>query len=239
MIKVIDAKKSYGSREVLHGISLEIGRGEVVGLLGQNGAGKTTLMRMITGFLPINEGQILVDGTDISLDSMRARRQIGYLPETPPLYDQMTVTSYLTFAARLREIPASRIQSSVDECIQQTNLQDVRHSVIKTLSKGYRQRVGIAQAIVHQPDILILDEPTSGLDPVQILQVRRLIKELGQNHTVIVSTHVLNEIEDVAERIILIKSGRIVSDVPMTDIQGSGHSLEQYFLQQVGESADA
>lgn len=239
MIKVTNASKFYGPVEAVQDVSFEIAKGEVIGLLGQNGAGKTTLMRMITGYLPLSDGQILVGGCDVSRDSMDARRKIGYLPETPPLYDQMTVQGFLTFAAKLRDIPAGQITSSVNEAMKQTSLLDVQGTVIKTLSKGYRQRVGIAQAIVHRPDILILDEPTSGLDPVQIQQVRQLIKDLGQNHTVIVSTHVLNEIEDVARRILLIKSGRIISDALMTDIGALGQTLEEYFLQAVAGGADA
>ena len=235
MITVKNITKFFGSTQALKGVSFEIKKGEIVGFLGRNGAGKTTLMRILTSYLPANTGSVIIDGKDVAKHSMAIRRKIGYLPETPPLYADMTARSYLKFAAQLKDVPAKKIRAQVDKVLNECYLRNVAHKTIATLSKGYQQRVGIAQAIINDPQILILDEPTNGLDPVQIRRIRALIKNLEEERTIIISTHILTEIEQIARRVLIIKDGLIVADDTMDDLlsdeQGGQRSLEEVFLE--------
>ncbi|UJF33156.1 ABC transporter ATP-binding protein [Paenibacillus hexagrammi] len=212
MLEVKQVSKLYENQRGVHNIDFSMQRGEIVGFLGPNGAGKTTTMRMITGYLNPTHGQILVDGHSMADSPKKARRKIGYLPETPPLYPEMTVQSYLNFIANLRDVPAREQKLRVGEAIEKLGLQGREKQVIRGLSKGYKQRLGLAQAILHNPDLLILDEPTSGLDPKQIIEIRQLIRELGENHTVLLSTHILPEINTLCNRVLIINQGRVVLD---------------------------
>jgi len=234
MITVKNITKSFGSTQALKGVSFEIKKGEIIGFLGRNGAGKTTLMRVLTSYLPANSGDVIIDGMDVAKHSMAIRRLIGYLPETPPLYADMTARNYLKFAAQLKDVPRKKIAAQVDKVLNECYLRNVAHKTIGTLSKGYQQRVGIAQAIINDPQILILDEPTNGLDPVQIQRIRELIKNLEEERTIIISTHILPEIEQIARRVLIIKDGMIVADDTMdnllSDEQGGQHTLEEVFL---------
>jgi ABC-2 type transport system ATP-binding protein len=220
-------------------VSFSIAQGEVVGFLGPNGAGKTTTMRMLTGFLPPTEGTAVIAGHDIFGDPIAARRAIGYLPETPPLYPEMTVQDFLVFVARIKDVSRSQRREAVERAMQRTNLLHVRRQVIGTLSKGFRQRVGIAQAIVHDPPVLILDEPTAGLDPLQIREIRTLIAELtapsqGETqHTVILSTHILAEVDAICRRVVLINQGRKVLDAPLDELTRDGRTLDEVFTQEI------
>ena len=212
MIEVDRLSKSYGSAQALRGISFRVARGEVVGFLGPNGAGKSTTMKILTGFLLPTSGSARVAGLDVVEDSLEVRRRIGYLPESTPLYTEMRVDEYLRFAAEIRGVPGRRVRDAVDRVVVLCGLQRVVGKDILELSKGYRQRVGLAQAMVHEPDLLVLDEPTSGLDPNQIIEVRDLIQRLGAEHTVILSTHYLQEVEAACSRVIVIDRGEIVGD---------------------------
>lgn len=212
MLEVKQVSKLYGNDRGVHNIDFSMQRGEIVGFLGPNGAGKTTTMRMITGYLNPTHGGIWVDGHSMADNPKKARRKIGYLPETPPLYPEMTVQSYLRFIANLRDVPAREQKLRVGEAIDKLGLQGREKQIIRSLSKGYKQRLGLAQAILHQPDLLILDEPTSGLDPKQIIEIRQLIHELGENHTVLLSTHILPEINAICNRVLIINQGRVVLD---------------------------
>ncbi len=218
MITAQNISKTFGRIEALTDVSFEIPTGEIVGFLGPNGAGKTTLMRLLTSYLQPTEGKITVDGFDVVKNSLEVRKKVGYLPETPPLYPEMTVRDYLKFAARIKDVNVKQLNFQVEKALSQCQLKNVQNRVILTLSKGYRQRVGIAQAIVHDPQVLILDEPTSGLDPHQILRVRNLIKNLEENRTVILSTHILPEIEQIARHVIILKKGRIVANQKLRDL---------------------
>jgi len=235
MISVKNITKSFGSTQALKGVSFEIKKGEIVGFLGRNGAGKTTLMRVLTSYLPANTGDVIIDGKDVAKHSMAIRQLIGYLPETPPLYADMTARDYLKFAAQLKDVPRKKIAAQVDKVLNECYLRNVAHKTIATLSNGYQQRVGIAQAIINDPQILILDEPTNGLDPVQIQRIRALIKNLEEERTIIISTHILSEIEQIARRVLIIKDGTIVADDVMDNLlldeQGVQRSLEEVFLE--------
>jgi len=191
-------------------------------------------MRILTSYLPASAGVVTIAGQDVATHSMAVRRKIGYLPETPPLYVEMTVKNYVTFAARLKDVPAKRISLQVDKVLDECYLRNVAHKTIATLSKGYQQRVGIAQAMINDPQILILDEPTNGLDPVQIRRIRELIKNFGEERTVIISTHILSEIEQIAQRVLIIRDGAIVADDTLTNLlsaeEGFNNSLEDVFL---------
>ena len=231
MIVVEQVTKYFGRFQAIKDISFEINKGEIVGFLGLNGAGKTTLMRILTSYLPATTGTVIIGGKDVTKDSMAIRKKMGYLSETPPLYSNMTIRDYLRFAAQLKDVPVKRQCVRVDKVLEECDLKDSQHNTISTLSKGYKQRVGIAQAIINEPEVLILDEPTSGLDPVQILQVRNLIKSLEYKRTVILSTHILSEIQQIAQRVLIIKSGEIVADDLLKDLlNGAESDLEEVFL---------
>ena len=212
MIEVTDLTKYYGDLAAIENVSFTAEPGQILGFLGPNGAGKTTAMRILTCFLPASSGSARVAGFDVVEESMEVRRRIGYLPEQPPLYNDMTVQSYLRFVARIKGVPSSQLNGQVDTVMEKTALTDRRDSVIGHLSKGYRQRVGLGQALVHEPDVLILDEPTVGLDPKQIIEIREVIKSLGGDHTIILSTHILPEVSMTCEKVVIINNGRIVGE---------------------------
>ena len=211
MIKVEGLTKRYARTVAVDNISFEVDKGQIVGFLGPNGAGKTTTMRVLTCFLPPTSGTANVAGFDVLENPLEVKKRIGYLPETPPVYPEMEVSEYLHFVGRLKGISSADIKSRVDDVTGKCALGDVRSRLIGKLSKGYRQRVGIAQAIIHNPDVLILDEPTSGLDPKQIIEIRELLRALAGEHTIILSTHILSEVEHSCERVIIISSGKLVA----------------------------
>ena len=211
MIQVQNLTKNYAQRKAIQDLSFEVQRGEIVGFLGPNGAGKSTTMKIITGLMPASDGTVRVAGFDVFESPLEVKRNIGFLPETPPVYREMTVESYLDFAARLHQVEPSKIRGAIDKALERTHLGSVRHRLIGNLSKGYRQRVGLAQALVHNPPVLILDEPTVGLDPKQIIEIRNLIRELAQDHTILLSTHILPEVQATCSRVIVINRGRIVA----------------------------
>ena len=211
MIKVEGLTKRYARTVAVDNISFEVEKGQIVGFLGPNGAGKTTTMRVLTCFLPPTSGTATVAGFDVQEHPMEVKRRIGYLPETPPLYPEMEVVEYLRFAGRLKGIPSSDISRRVDDVVGRCAVGDVRTKLIGKLSKGYRQRVGLAQAIIHNPEVLVLDEPTAGLDPKQIIEIRELLRALAGEHTIILSTHILSEVEHSCERVIIINAGKLVA----------------------------
>ncbi|HZT31464.1 MAG TPA: ATP-binding cassette domain-containing protein [Bryobacteraceae bacterium] len=211
MIKVEGLTKRYARTVAVDNISFEVEKGQIVGFLGPNGAGKTTTMRVLTCFLPPTSGSANVAGFDVLENPLEVKKRIGYLPETPPLYTEMEVAEYLTFVGRLKGIAAGDIARRVNEVAERCAIADVKTKLIGKLSKGYRQRVGLAQAIIHNPDVLILDEPTSGLDPKQIIETRELIRSLAGDHTIILSTHILSEVEHSCERVIIISQGKLVA----------------------------
>ncbi len=215
MIEVEHLSKIYGSTAAIEDVDFSVEKGEILGFLGPNGAGKTTTMRIISGFIPATTGTAKVAGYDVHEQSLDVRRNIGYLPETPPLYPDMTVEGFLRFVARLKGVARSDRQSRVDWSLERCQLQDKRKVLIRKLSKGYKQRVGIAQAIVHAPPVIILDEPTVGLDPKQIIEVRNLIKSLAGEHTILLSTHILPEVSMTCDRVTIINGGKVVAtDTP-------------------------
>ncbi len=209
VIVVDRVTRRYGTTLAVQDLSFTVPRGQVLGFLGPNGAGKTTTMRMLTGFMPPSSGRVLVEGHDLAEAPVEARRQIGYLPENPPLYPEMDVRGYLAFAARLRGVPRRRVAKAVDRAIAQCALGEARERIIGRLSRGYRQRVGLAQALVHDPAVLVLDEPTAGLDPKQIHETRRLVRGLAGERTVVLSTHILPEVEVTCDRVVIISRGRL------------------------------
>ena len=221
MISVQSVEKRYGELTAVSQLSFNIKQGEIVGLLGHNGAGKTTLMKMITGYLEPSAGQILVDGIDVVQDRISVQKRIGYLPENAPLYPEMQVYEYLQLMAELRGLSGDSLKKAIKKSMESTGLWHRKYDLIATLSKGYKQRVGLAQAILHDPKILILDEPTNGLDPVQILEIRSLIKQLSENTTIILSTHILSEIEAVCDRVVIMIQGELSKDAPIKSFLSS------------------
>jgi ABC-2 type transport system ATP-binding protein len=211
MIEVENLSKRYGPTLAVSGVSFKVEKGEVLGFLGPNGAGKTTTMRVITGFLPPTEGKVRVAGFDVTEEPLEAKRRTGYLPETPPVYPDMTVAEYLAFVARIKNVSRRDIKTRLNEVMEKCVVGDVRNRQIGHLSKGYRQRVGLAQALIHNPEVLVLDEPTAGLDPKQIIETRELIKGLAGQHTVILSTHILSEVSKTCQRVVVINAGQIVA----------------------------
>lgn len=211
MITVKNVTKKYGKFKAVDNISFEINDGEIIGLLGPNGAGKSTTMNILTGFIEPTEGEVIINGYNISKKPKKAKKCIGYMPEGVPLYKDMTVKEFVTYMAELKGVKKEQIKESVDQAIQDTWIQNVRKVLIRNLSKGYKQRVSMAGALVGNPEIIILDEPTVGLDPKQIIEIRNLIKKLGKNHTLIISSHILSEISQICERVIIINKGQIVA----------------------------
>src|SRR5579872_2596099 len=226
MIKVEGLTKRYPRTLAVDNISFEVEKGQIVGFLGPNGAGKTTTMRVLTCFLPPSSGKVTIAGFDVLENPMEVKKRIGYLPETPPVYPEMEVIEYLKFAGQLKGISSSAINGRVNEVVERCALGDVRLKLIGKLSKGYRQRVGLAQAIIHNPDVLILDEPTSGLDPKQIIEIRELLKHLSGDHTIILSTHILTEVEQSCERAIIISQGKLVAIDSVANLTNRMHGVE-------------
>jgi ABC-2 type transport system ATP-binding protein len=212
MIEVENLTKRYGRHTAVDGISFRVEKGEILGFLGPNGAGKTTTMRILTCYLPATDGTARVAGYDVFQAPLEVKRRVGYIPETPPLYPDMAVQDFLTFCAKIKGVPAKERASKVDDAIAKCRVGDVRGKLIGKLSKGYRQRVGLAQAVLHNPEVLILDEPTAGLDPKQIIETRELIKSLGGTHTIVLSTHILPEVSMTCGRVVIINKGRVVAE---------------------------
>ncbi len=225
MIEAKQLCRRYGDLLAVSDVSFQIGRGEIVGLLGHNGAGKTTIMKMMTGYLEPTSGQVLIEGEAVRPDSATTRRRIGYLPENCPVWPDMTVLEYLDYQASLHGVPVHERDAAVARAVRRTDLGAKATAAISTLSRGYRQRVGVAQALLHSPDIVILDEPTNGLDPTQIRQMRELIRELARTATVIVSTHILQEVQAVCERALILRGGRLVMDARLAELAAT-HSLQ-------------
>ncbi len=248
MIKVEHLAKRYADVYAVNDISFEVRQGEILGLLGPNGAGKTTTMRILTCYMPATSGIATVAGFDVFRDSISVRKQIGYLPENVPLYPEMRVKEYLNFRAKLKGVPNRERKTKIDECIEKCRIKEVQNQIVGTLSKGYRQRVGLADTLVHDPKILILDEPTIGLDPNQIRQVRQLIKELGEKHTILLSTHILPEVEMLCGRVIIVNKGKIVAmDTPsnlasqlksgssiVLEVRGNGEKIKNVLSSMTG-----
>lgn len=220
MIELCNVTKRYGTVEAVSGLSFSAPDGQIVGLLGQNGAGKTTTLNMLTGYFPPTSGEVRVDGMDMLQDPRACKRHIGYLPEKPPLYDEMTVTAYLKFVCELREVKREAIAQHVQHITATCGLTEVAGRLVGHLSKGYRQRVGIAQALCGDPDVLVLDEPTVGLDPKQVREIRELIRQLGKTHTVIFSSHLLPEIQQLCDRVVILHKGKLVREAPMSELTG-------------------
>jgi ABC-2 type transport system ATP-binding protein len=225
MIEVDKLTKRYGRTTAVDGISFKVQRGEILGFLGPNGAGKTTTMRILTCYLPPTEGTARVAGYDVFEDPLEVKKRVGYIPETPPLYPDLDVETYLAFCSRIKGVPSAQRQARIDDAVEKVRIGDVRRKLIGRLSKGYRQRVGLAQAILHNPDVLILDEPTAGLDPKQIIETRELIKALGGEHTIVLSTHILPEVSMTCGRVVIINQGRVMAE-------GTPESLTQRFAGQ-------
>lgn len=228
-IQAQNLTRSFGNQPVVKNVSLAVRRGEVLGLLGVNGAGKSTIMNMLAGLLIPDQGKISLCGRSLTVDPITARGCLGYLPELPPVYPELTINEYLTYCAKLHRVRADKIPDSLAQTMQRCGLDSVGNRLIKNLSKGYQQRVGIAQAIIHQPDIIILDEPTVGLDPAQIIEIRKLIRELGNKHSVILSTHILPEVQSVCDRVLILHRGKVKHNAPISSFTAE-ESLEQVFI---------
>jgi ABC-2 type transport system ATP-binding protein len=232
MIEVLGLAKTYGDHSAVKGVSFSAAKGEIVGFLGPNGAGKTTTIRMLSTYMPPSSGTARIAGFDILTHGDEVRRRIGYLPENPPLYGEMTVEEYLRFVAEIKGIARKELRSRVENAMERCFVSGVRRKLCHHLSRGYRQRVGLAQAIIHDPPVIILDEPTSGLDPRQIIDIRKLIASLAQDHTVLISTHILPEVSMVCSKVVIISQGRIVLEEQLEKLTRE-RSLEQIFLESV------
>src|SRR5439155_23292592 len=239
MISVEHLTKRYGPTVAVSDVSFEVRQGEILGFLGPNGAGKTTTMRVITGYLPPSEGQVNVAGFDVTDAPLEVKRRTGYLPELPPVYPDMTVSEYLAFVARIKGVPRRELRKRIDEISQKCAVGDVRRKEIGKLSKGYRQRVGLAQALIHTPDVLILDEPTAGLDPKQIIETRELIKALAGDHTIILSTHILPEVSQTCQRVVIINNGKVVAVDTPDNLTARLRGSETMYVQVDAGGADA
>ena len=238
MITVENLTKRYPAKTAIEGMSFQVEKGEILGFLGPNGAGKTTTMRIITGFMPASDGTVRVDGFDVFENPIDVRKRIGYLPENPPLYLEMNVAGYLRFVAKIKGVPTDKLDSEVERVMARVNVTDVRERIISKLSKGYRQRVGLAQALLNDPPVLILDEPTIGLDPKQIHEVRELIKDLAGNHTVVLSTHILPEVEQTCHRVIIIDRGKIVAVDTPQNLRSQLQGAERVSVEVQGPAAE-
>jgi len=234
MIQVNGLIKDYGARRALNNITFDANQGEIVGFLGPNGAGKTTTMRILTGYMPPTDGSAVVAGYDVVEESLEVRKRVGYLPETVPLYTDMTALEYLKFMAELRHIPNS--EERAYETLEQVNLQDRANGFIGNFSKGMRQRVGLAQALIHRPEVLILDEPTIGLDPAQVVEIRNVIKEIGKDRTVLLSTHILTEAQNICDRVLIINKGKIVTEDTPDNLQSRLMGSQRVILRVRGDS---
>jgi gliding motility-associated transport system ATP-binding protein len=239
VIEVQHLTKRYGPVTAVDDVSFTVERGEILGFLGPNGAGKTTTMRVLTGYMPPTGGKAIVAGYDVFEQPIEAKRRTGYLPETPPLYPDMTVREYLAFVSKIKGIPRNERKARVDEIMRKTSISDVASRHCGKLSKGYRQRVGLAQALMHNPDVLILDEPTAGLDPKQIIETRQLIKSLAGNHTIILSTHILPEVSQTCQRVVIINRGKVVAVDTPDNLTSRLRGSETMYLQVDAAGADA
>ena len=238
MIDAIDITKFYGDFPAVTGLSFSVEQGEILGFLGPNGAGKSTTMKILTGFIPPSSGTAKIAGYDIVEQSLQARKHIGYLPETVPLYEDMEVSDYLSFMGQIRGMTSSQIKNRIDEVIQLCRLEEYKNTIIGKLSKGYRQRVGISQAILHEPDVLVLDEPTIGIDPIQVVETRQLIKDLGEDHTLILSSHILPEVSMICDRVIIIHEGQIVAVDDPTNLGTNLAGVERVELEVKGPNRE-
>ena len=236
MIQVKNLTKYYGKRLAVDDISFNVEKGEIVGFLGPNAAGKTTTMRIITGFLAPTRGDVWIAGYNVNKHSLEARQYIGYLPEAVPLYADMTVRSYLDFLARIRGLDTNRVKTRIEAVVEICHLEEYIDVIIGKLSKGFRQRVGVAQAIIHEPEVLILDEPTIGIDPIQVSQTRQLVRELGKEHTVLLSTHILPEVSVICERVIIIHEGKIVAEDRIENLSAMVTGSKRFRLKVEGPS---
>jgi ABC-2 type transport system ATP-binding protein len=234
MIQVNGLIKDYGARRALNNITFDANQGEIVGFLGPNGAGKTTTMRILTGYMPPSDGTAVVAGFDVVEESLEVRKRVGYLPETVPLYTDMTAMEYLKFMAELRHIPNA--QDRANEVLEQVNLGDRANSFIGNFSKGMRQRVGLAQALIHRPEVLILDEPTIGLDPAQVVEIRNVIKEIGKDRTVLFSTHILSEAQQICDRVLIINKGKIIAEDTPENLQSHLMGSQRIVLRVRGDA---
>lgn len=235
-VVISNITKLFGSQKALNNVSFQIKKGELVGFLGPNGAGKSTMMKIITGYLPQNSGQIFINNQKITSDNLEIRKSIGYLPEQNPLYTELYVKEFLEITAGFYKLPNKK--QRVSEMIELTGLGDEQHKKIQALSKGYRQRVGLAQALIHDPSILILDEPTTGLDPNQLEEIRELIRQIGKEKTVILSSHIMQEVEAVCKRVIIIKKGQIVADAGIAEVKNSGIKRSQIVIAEFSSSVN-
>lgn len=238
MIRAESLTHYYGPYPAIQDVSFDVKKGEILGFLGPNGAGKTTTMRILTGYLPPTRGKVTLDGFDVVEQSLEARRRVGYLPETVPLYTDMSVTSYLKYMGTLRGMSAAAIKSRLGDVIDVVRLGDYRKTQIGKLSKGFRQRVGIAQAILHEPQVLVLDEPTIGIDPIQVVETRKLIQELGRNQTVVLSSHILPEVSMICERVLIIHEGRIVAEDTPKNLAAGLQGVERLEVEVGGPAAE-
>lgn len=236
MIAVTNLTKSYGTFTAVDDVSFKAEKGQALGFLGPNGAGKTTTMRVITGFMPATSGTVTVEGFDVFEDSLEVRRRIGYMPEHPPLYLEMKVRSYLEHVARLKSVEAKRAGEAAERAIGECGLESVAGRLCGHLSKGYRQRVGLAQALIHRPEVLVLDEPTAGLDPAQIIEIRELIRTLASERTVILSTHILPEVVQICQKVVIINEGRVALDADLGELLAQGNLEEEYMRHVGGET---
>jgi len=234
MIEVQGLTKRYGPVTAVDDVTFRVEAGEILGFLGPNGAGKTTTMRVITGYMPASEGKVIVAGHDVFEHPIEAKQHTGYLPETPPLYPDMTVREYLNFVARIKGVPRRETKSRIDEVMRKTWVADMADRHCAKLSKGYRQRVGLAQAILHNPDVLVLDEPTAGLDPKQIIETRQLIRDLGGSHTIVLSTHILPEVSQTCQRVVIISKGKVVAVDTPENLTARLRGSETMFLHVAG-----
>jgi len=238
MISVKELTKRYARNTAVDHISFEVEKGQIVGFLGPNGAGKTTTMRMLTCFLPPTSGTATVGGFDVFEQPLEVKKRIGYLPETPPLYPEMRTVEYLTFVGKLKGLSGSELRQRIDSVCERCAITDVKNKLLGKLSKGYRQRVGLAQAIIHNPEVLILDEPTAGLDPKQINETRELIRSLAGNHTIILSTHILPEVEQTCEKVIIINKGKLVATDSVSNLQSRSRGVESMLVEGAGRNGD-
>ncbi|GHV66085.1 ABC transporter ATP-binding protein [Spirochaetia bacterium] len=231
--------KDYGKKTALKDVSFVIGEGEVVGLLGRNGAGKSTLMNVLTGYLPASAGKVFIRGIDMEQEPRKAKRYIGYLPEQPPLYDFMTVREYLRFVGKIKQLPPAELDDEVYRVCGEVGITEVGNRLVRNLSKGYRQRIGVAQAMLSRPDLLVLDEPTAGLDPRQIVEIRALIHNFSKRHAVLVSSHILSEIAEICSRTLIIHGGRLVKDGDVGELGGTDGGVERLRIRVTGSQKDA
>jgi len=238
VIEVQNLSKRYGPATAVDGVTFSVGAGEILGFLGPNGAGKTTTMRIITGYMPASEGKVLVAGHDVFEEPLQAKRRTGYLPETPPLYPDMTVREYLTFVGRIKAVPSRELKDRINAVMKRTWIADMADRHCAKLSKGYKQRVGLAQAIIHNPDVLVLDEPTAGLDPKQINETRQLIRELAGSHTIVLSTHILPEVSQTCQRVVIINKGKVVAVDTPDNLTARLSGAMSLYLQAAGPADD-